>query len=168
MRPAIATPDSTFGIPIARTLGNCLSGASYARLVDVMGPKRVKDMLFTGRLFTADEALEAGLVNRIVLAEEIDEAVGVLAAQIAANAPLTLRATKEMLRRLAEARRLAAGRGPRSDRAVLHERRFPRRRRVVPRQAQARLDWRPRSTGQSRPRRLRCQPTPTETTSDGE
>jgi enoyl-CoA hydratase/carnithine racemase len=105
----IATPDSTFGIPIARTLGNCLSGASYARLVDAMGPKRVKDMLFTGRLFTADEALDAGLVTRIVLAEEIEEAVGVLAAQIASNAPLTLRATKEMLRRLAEARRLPPG-----------------------------------------------------------
>jgi enoyl-CoA hydratase/carnithine racemase len=105
----IATPDSTFGIPIARTLGNCLSGASYARLVDAMGPKRVKEMLFTGRLFTADNALEAGLVNRIVAAEEIDEAVGVLAAQIASNAPLTLRATKEMLRRLAESRRLPPG-----------------------------------------------------------
>jgi len=105
----IATPDSTFGIPIARTLGNCLSGASYARLVDAMGPKRVKEMVFTGRLFTADEALEAGLVNRIVPAEEIDEAVGVLAAQIASNAPLTLQATKEMLRRVAEARRLPLG-----------------------------------------------------------
>jgi enoyl-CoA hydratase/carnithine racemase len=105
----IATPDSTFGIPIARTLGNCLSGASYARLVDAMGPKRVKEMLFTGRLVTADQALEAGLVNRVVPAEEIDEAVGVLAAQIASNAPLTLRATKEMLRRLAEARRLPPG-----------------------------------------------------------
>jgi enoyl-CoA hydratase/carnithine racemase len=105
----IATPEATFGIPIARTLGNCLSGASYARLADAMGPKRVKEMLFTGRLFTADEALEAGLVNRIVGADEIDEAVGVLAAQIASNAPLTLRATKEMLRRLAEARRLPPG-----------------------------------------------------------
>src|SRR5712672_3143901 len=44
----VATPEATFGIPIARTLGNCLSGASYSRLLDVMGPGAVKDMLFTG------------------------------------------------------------------------------------------------------------------------
>ena len=45
----VATPESTFGIPIARTLGNCLSGATYSRLLDLMGPGAVKDMLFTGR-----------------------------------------------------------------------------------------------------------------------
>jgi enoyl-CoA hydratase len=105
----IATPESTFGIPVARTLGNCLSGATYARLVDVMGPKRVKDLLFTGRLIAAEEARDVGLVNRIVSASEIEAAVRELATQIASNAPLTLRATKEMLRRLAEARRLAPG-----------------------------------------------------------
>src|SRR5436309_2194332 len=44
----VATPESTFGIPIARTLGNCLSGATYARLADAIGPKSVKDLLFTG------------------------------------------------------------------------------------------------------------------------
>jgi enoyl-CoA hydratase/carnithine racemase len=105
----VATPESTFGIPIARTLGNCLSGATYARLVDVIGPQCVKDMLFTGRLISAEEARDHGLVNRIVPASEIEDAVRELAAQIASNAPLTLRATKEMLRRLAEARRLPPG-----------------------------------------------------------
>src|SRR5205807_8407668 len=49
----IATPESAFGIPIARTLGNCLSGATYSRLVDLAGPGVVKDLLFTGRLMTA-------------------------------------------------------------------------------------------------------------------
>ena len=44
----VATPESTFGIPIARTLGNCLSAATYSRLVDHLGPARVKDLLFTG------------------------------------------------------------------------------------------------------------------------
>ena len=52
----VATPEATFGIPIARTLGNCLSGASYSRLLDVMSPGTVKDMLFTGRLIGAAEA----------------------------------------------------------------------------------------------------------------
>ncbi|MBW8860858.1 MAG: enoyl-CoA hydratase/isomerase family protein, partial [Acidobacteria bacterium] len=105
----VATPQSSFGIPIARTLGNCLSGASYSRLVDLAGPAVVKDLMFTGRLIDAVEAHTIGLVNRIVPADEIGSAVDRLAHDIAANAPLTLRATKEMIRRVLEKRRLAAG-----------------------------------------------------------
>src|SRR5438093_12059854 len=89
----VATPESSFGIPIARTLGNCLSGATYSRLVDLMGPAAVKDLLFTGRLVGAVEAQTLGLVSRIVPAGQIGAAVERLAADIAANAPLTLRAT---------------------------------------------------------------------------
>src|SRR5438445_871710 len=89
----VATPEASFGIPIARTLGNCLSGASYSRLLDAMGPGAVKDMLFTGRLIGGTEAHALGLVNRLVPAAEIEMVVGALASEIAANAPLTLRAT---------------------------------------------------------------------------
>jgi enoyl-CoA hydratase/carnithine racemase len=105
----VATPEASFGIPIARTLGNCLSGASYSRLVDMMGPGAVKDMLFTGRLIGGIEAHALGIVNRLVPAGEIEATVQALAAEIAANAPLTLRATKEMIRRVLAKRRLAAG-----------------------------------------------------------
>jgi enoyl-CoA hydratase/carnithine racemase len=105
----VATPESSFGIPIARTLGNCLSGASYSRLVDLMGPAVVKDLLFTGRLVGGVEAHALGLVSRIAAAGEIGEAVQRLASDIAANAPLTLRATKEMIRRVLAKRRLAHG-----------------------------------------------------------
>jgi enoyl-CoA hydratase len=105
----VATPEASFGIPIARTLGNCLSSASYSRLVDVMGPATVKDMLFTGRLIGGAEAHTLGLVNRLVSDLEISQTVRALAAEIAANAPLTLRATKEMIRRVLAARRLAPG-----------------------------------------------------------
>jgi enoyl-CoA hydratase/carnithine racemase len=105
----VATPEASFGIPIARTLGNCLSGATHSRLVDLLGPARVKDLIFTGRLVGAVEAHGAGMVNRVVPAEEIDRVVRDLATEIAANAPLTLRATKEILRRIARARRLAPG-----------------------------------------------------------
>jgi enoyl-CoA hydratase len=105
----VATPEASFGIPIARTLGNCLSGTSYSRLLDVMGPGAVKDMLFTGRLIGGAEAHSLGIVNRLVAAGEIDATVRTLAAGIAANAPLTLRATKEMIRRVLAKRRLAAG-----------------------------------------------------------
>ena len=105
----VATPEASFGIPIARTLGNCLSGTSYSRLLDIMGPGAVKDMLFTGRLIGGAEAHSLGIVNRLVPAGEIDATVRALAAGIAANAPLTLRATKEMIRRVLAKRRLAAG-----------------------------------------------------------
>ena len=105
----VATPEASFGIPIARTLGNCLSGASYSRLIDVMGPGAVKDMLFTGRLIGGAEAHALGMVNRLVPAQEIETTVRELAAAIAANAPLTLRATKEMIRRILAKRRLPAG-----------------------------------------------------------
>jgi enoyl-CoA hydratase len=105
----VATPQATFGIPIARTLGNCLSGTSYSRLLDVMGPGAVKDMLFTGRLIGGAEAHALGLVNRLVPADEIEATVRALAAEIAANAPLTVRATKEMIRRIVAKRRLPAG-----------------------------------------------------------
>ena len=105
----VATPEAMFGIPIARTLGNCLSGASYSRLLDVMGPGAAKDMLFTGRLIGGVEAQTLGIVNRLVSAGDIERNVRALSADIAANAPLTLRATKEMIRRVLAKRRLAAG-----------------------------------------------------------
>jgi enoyl-CoA hydratase/carnithine racemase len=105
----VATPESTFAIPIARTLGNCLSGASYSRLVDLVGPGVVKDLLFTGRLVPGAEAHALGMVNRLVPAGDLERVVRELATGIAANAPLTLRATKEMMRRLLARRRLAPG-----------------------------------------------------------
>lgn len=102
----ICTPASTFGLPMARTLGNCLSAANYARLIDRVGPGLAKEMVFTGRRFDAREAAAAGLVNRIVPADSIDRAVADCATAMASNAPLTLRATKEMIRRILVARRL--------------------------------------------------------------
>jgi enoyl-CoA hydratase/carnithine racemase len=105
----VATAEASFGIPIARTLGNCLSGTSYSRLIDAMGAGAVKDMLFTGRLIGGAEAHALGIVNRLVPSGEIESVVRALAAEIAANAPLTLRATKEMIRRILAKRRLPAG-----------------------------------------------------------
>ncbi len=102
----LCTPDARFGVPIARTLGNCLSAANHARLLDLMGPARLKELLFTGRLMDAQEAASLGLVNRIVPSDRIAQAVREQALSIAANAPLTLEATKEMIRRIQAARRL--------------------------------------------------------------
>jgi enoyl-CoA hydratase/carnithine racemase len=105
----VATPESTFGVPVARTLGNCLSGATYSRLVDAIGPARVKDLLYTGRMLAAADAYAIGLVNRIAPAADIAAVVRELASVIASNAPLTIRVTKEMLRRIAAHRRLPQG-----------------------------------------------------------
>jgi enoyl-CoA hydratase/carnithine racemase len=101
----VATPESTIGIPVARTLGNCASTTTYGRLVDLVGPARAKEMLFTGRLVPAAEAQAIGLVNRVVPKDAIEQEVSTLAREIASNAPLTIRATKEMTRRIVAARR---------------------------------------------------------------
>ena len=102
----VCTPDARFGVPVARTLGNCLSAANYARLIDLVGPARTKDLLFTGRLIDAQEAASLGLVTRLADAGGIDAAVRELAATVAANAPLTIRATKEIVRRIQADRRI--------------------------------------------------------------
>ena len=99
------TPESTIGIPIARTIGNCLSMANYARLVDLLGPARTKELIFRARLLPAEEARQAGLVNEVVAADRLEERVREVAREIAGHAPITLRVTKEALRRLQLARR---------------------------------------------------------------
>ena len=105
----IATPDARFGVPIARTLGNCLSMESYSRFVDLLGPSRVKDLIFRARLMGAEEAHAAGFVHEIVPAVEIEARVREVAEQIAGHAPITLWVTKEAIRRIQEARRVGGG-----------------------------------------------------------
>ena len=97
----IASANARFGFPVARTLGNCLSMGNYARLAALVGPARVKDMIFNARLIEAPEALAIGLVTEVVadpagLMKRAEE----VAMKVASHAPLTLRATKEALRRL--------------------------------------------------------------------
>ncbi|HPG03115.1 MAG: enoyl-CoA hydratase/isomerase family protein [Rhodoblastus sp.] len=103
----IATRSMKFGFPIARTLGNCLSVANYARLAHLIGPARVKDLFFTARLMEADEAFAVGVVNELVDDHEtLMRRAREVAATVAGHAPLTLRATKEALRRIAAAQTL--------------------------------------------------------------
>ena len=107
----VCTPDAKFGMPIARTLGNCLSITNSARLIDLLGPARYKDLLITGRLMDADEAATLGLVSRLAEADGVTDATRELALTVAAHAPITIAVAKEMLRRIQESRRPPAAVG---------------------------------------------------------
>jgi enoyl-CoA hydratase len=99
----LCTPDAKFGMPIARTLGNCLSMGGYARLVSLIGEARTKDVIFNARMVSADEALAAGLVVAVVERAGLDEQVAALCERLSAHAPITMRVTKEAIRRIREA-----------------------------------------------------------------
>jgi enoyl-CoA hydratase len=96
----IGATTARFGFPIARTLGNCLAMSNLSRLAALIGPARVKDVIFTARLVEAAEALSIGLLSEMVEANALMTRAEQLARLIAGHAPLTLRATKEALRRL--------------------------------------------------------------------
>ena len=96
----IASQSLKFGFPIARTLGNCLAAGNLARLSGLIGPGRVRELIFTARLMLAEEALSVGLVSELHPDEETLLArAKELAATVGQMAPLTLRATKEAMRR---------------------------------------------------------------------
>ena len=105
----VCADTAAFGVPVARTLGNCLSIENCARLADLIGPGRVADLLMTGRLVKAEEALAWGLASRVVPAADLAAATAALAGDLAGRAASTLSATKVMLRRLREHRRPAVG-----------------------------------------------------------
>jgi enoyl-CoA hydratase len=97
----IAAKNAKIGFPIARTLGNCLSNANLSRLTALVGPARVKQLVFTARLLSAEEAAAIGLVSEVVEdLPALEARAAELATQVAGMAPLTLRATKEQLRRI--------------------------------------------------------------------
>jgi enoyl-CoA hydratase/carnithine racemase len=96
----VCTPAAKFGLPIARTVGNCLSMENYARLAALLGPARLKDIIFTARAIEAEEALAIGLATEVVEAEGAEARVEALCELLASHAPVTLKVTKEALRRI--------------------------------------------------------------------
>lgn len=105
----LGTPTTRIGAPIARTLGNCLSVASCARLVALLGPARTKELLFTARFLDAAEAQALGLLNEVLPDDQVEARAMALVEQLAGHAPLTLRATKEAVRRILAAQRPPGG-----------------------------------------------------------
>jgi enoyl-CoA hydratase len=96
----IATPDAKFGSPIGRTIGNCLSAASVARVGGAVGVQFAKRMVLLGEMLTADELLASGFLLKLVERDAMDVELAALCARAAENAPLTTRTTKETIRRM--------------------------------------------------------------------
>jgi enoyl-CoA hydratase/carnithine racemase len=99
----VATRSARFGIPIARTLGNCLSMSTYSLLVGQLGQARALDMLLRARLFTGEEMQAAGFVAELCDEAELDACATSVVDQLASHAPLTMWAAKEAVRRLGQA-----------------------------------------------------------------
>jgi enoyl-CoA hydratase/carnithine racemase len=89
----IASEDSQLGIPAAR-LGLAYGSESVRDLVNLVGPARAKEMLFTARRLTAAQALEIGLVDRVAPSDQLEAVVREWADLIVENAPLTIKASK--------------------------------------------------------------------------
>ena len=90
----IASDDSRFGVPAAK-LG---VGYRYERLKQLealVGPSFTMEIFYTGRQFTAQEALTMGLINRMLPVAELETYVHDYANTIAGNAPLTISAVKQ-------------------------------------------------------------------------
>lgn len=103
-----ATQTMKFGVPIAKTLGNTLSINNVSRMIDMLGVARTKEALMMARLFGADEASDAGLINQLFDADAIYAEVAALAEAFTKRAPLTLQASKALIGRALEQRRLTA------------------------------------------------------------
>lgn len=93
----ICSEGSQFGVPAAR-LGLGYGYGGVEKLEALVGPAWTAEILFSARRLSSEEALRIGLVNRVVPGDELEATVRTLAAQIAANAPLTVKACKAALR----------------------------------------------------------------------
>jgi enoyl-CoA hydratase/carnithine racemase len=96
----LCTPNARFGVPIAKTVGNCLSMANYARLIAAFGAARTKALLLTADLIAADEARAMGFVTAVVEPAAFDALLDALCARLATHAPITIQVTKEAIRRI--------------------------------------------------------------------
>lgn len=96
---------AVFGIPVARTLGNCLSITNTARMVDMIGLAATRDILLTGRLIDAEEARRSGLATEIIVSDQLSEEVMKRAADLATRKRSTVAATKATLLLLRDHRR---------------------------------------------------------------
>ena len=93
----IAAEGSRFGIPAAK-LGLGYGYDGIRRLIELVGPACAREIFYTARQFSAEEALRMGLVNQVVPPDKLESYVKDYCEMIAANAPLTIRSVKAIVR----------------------------------------------------------------------
>jgi enoyl-CoA hydratase/carnithine racemase len=96
----ISTPDARFGVPIAKTLGNCLSAGNVAWLVAHLGMPVVKRMLLLAELLTAPELLKQGYLLATYDADDLESEANKLADRLMQLAPITQKSSKQTLARI--------------------------------------------------------------------
>ena len=111
----VAADDARFSMPLAR-IGLAVPVTLTWKLVDTIGAAKTNELLFTGEAVGAETAAHLGLANRVVPADELDNAVQSLARQIVANAPLSVRAMKAFVKRAVQFRKTT----PRDDLEAMH------------------------------------------------
>jgi len=99
----VATPSARFGLPIARTLGNCLSMNSYSVLLQQVGPSLALDLLLRGRLLTGEEAHALGFVAELCGEDDLESATDGVVETLLGHAPISMWAAKEAVRRFRRA-----------------------------------------------------------------
>jgi enoyl-CoA hydratase/carnithine racemase len=99
----VATRSARFGVPIARTVGNCLSMNTYSLLVFHLGPARTLDLLLRARLLSGEDAHGAGFVTELCADDALEQALHDLVTPLLGHAPLTMWAAKQASARLRRA-----------------------------------------------------------------
>ena len=89
----ISAEDGVFGIPAAR-LSIAYDTINLGNLVDLVGPSKAKEILLTSKRYSAEQALQMGLVNEVVPVADLEAAVADVTDRMVENAPLSMRATK--------------------------------------------------------------------------
>jgi len=95
----IASDDARFGIPAAK-MGLGYRASSMKNLVQVVGAPNAREIMLTARQFTAAEAKDMGLVNKVVAVSDLEKAVAEYTQTVAGNAPLTMRTAKRIIREI--------------------------------------------------------------------
>jgi len=101
----IASTNTRFAMPMAKTLGNTLSVKNHARLAGLIGSARLRQLMLTAGFISADEALQIGLVSQVSNADPALETcteLDALVTRVLTHAPLTMLATKRALAWLAD------------------------------------------------------------------
>jgi len=94
----VASDDAMFGLPEVR-VGIVPGGGGTQLLARKIGPARAKELVFTGRRITAAEALDIGLVNRVVERDALEASTMELAGEICASSPIGVREAKRAIDR---------------------------------------------------------------------